>query len=391
MTLVERRHEDLNPVYLYMENFGNWPLLEAHEEVELAQSIELGRSAWNLAIVEERPLTTKEGEAFMEGLASRERFINSNLRLVFSIAKRFRAYHNFEPSPFLDVIQAGNLGLEHAVEKFDWSMGFKFSTYASNWIKQSISRHIGKDYRMVIPGHVQGDVSLLDMCEKLYGSDEIVLKETGWDKEKLASVRQARRLMDEPVESLDRKFGYDGSGEEAYDVTPDNNASVDFAAAEQARVLEQIIEFARSQLDDKEFSAYMSVSGLSNEDPKPTRQEVSDRTGISVQQIRDIVNRMKSFMSHPSVGIQAEFSETLSWQQSADCKEIGGVAIFFTKRGQSTKVAKAICAQCTQRETCLEFGMSVKHGIWGGESERGRRRLRPANSKPVTNKAEQAA
>ncbi len=378
---MERRYEGLDPVHLYMENFSYWPLLNAHEEANLAQSIELGRNAWDLAIVEERPLTTEECHAFMEGLASRDRFINSNLRLVVSVAKLFHKYHNFETSPFLDVIQAGNLGLEHAVEKFDWRMGFKFSTYATNWIKQYISKQIGKDHRLVIPSHTQDHVNLLEVCEMLYGDDEAILRETRWDKEKLAAVRQARRLIDQPVQSLDRTLGYDSLGETAYEVIPDNSASVDFISAEQARILERIVEFARGQLSDKEFLAYMAASGLSDEDPQPSRQEISDRTGMSAQQIHDIVNRMKSFMSHPSVGIQSEFNDSLSWQQSADCKDIDEVTVFFTKRGQSIKLAKAICAQCTQQEACLEFGMSFKHGIWGGESERARRNLRKASDR----------
>jgi len=130
---VERDEEDL--VRLYLTDIGQYPLLTKDDEVRLAQAIEAGNTArgeldagGSLTAARKRELrrTSREGER------AERTFVQSNLRLVVSIAKKYQA----SGLPLLDLIQEGNLGLMHAVEKFDWRKGFKFSTYATWWIRQ---------------------------------------------------------------------------------------------------------------------------------------------------------------------------------------------------------------------------------------------------------------
>ena len=149
---IERDDEDL--VRLYLTDIGQYPLLTKDDEVRLAQAIEAGRDAEADVAKAPKGLTTaKKRElrrAVMEGEQAQQTFVQSNLRLVVSIAKKYQA----SGLPLLDLIQEGNLGLMHAVEKFDWRKGFKFSTYATWWIRQAITRGIANTGRTIrLPVH----------------------------------------------------------------------------------------------------------------------------------------------------------------------------------------------------------------------------------------------
>jgi RNA polymerase sigma factor (sigma-70 family) len=137
---VERDEEDL--VRLYLTDIGQYPLLTKDDEVRLAQAIEGGTEARGEMEVRARELTAAND--------AQRTFVQSNLRLVASIAKKYQA----SGLPLLDLIQEGNLGLMHAVEKFDWRKGFKFSTYATWWIRQAITRGIANTGRTIrLPVH----------------------------------------------------------------------------------------------------------------------------------------------------------------------------------------------------------------------------------------------
>src|SRR5690606_1663020 len=149
---VERDEEDL--VRLYLTDIGQYPLLTKDDEVRLAQAIEAGNAARlelesagrSLSPARKRELR----RCSREGETAERTFVQSNLRLVVSIAKKYQA----SGLPLLDLIQEGNLGLMHAVEKFDWRKGFKFSTYATWWIRQAITRGIANTGRTIrLPVH----------------------------------------------------------------------------------------------------------------------------------------------------------------------------------------------------------------------------------------------
>src|SRR3954466_9933038 len=154
-TKLEDRDQDL--VRLYLDDIGRYPLLTKDDEVRLAQTMERGReAAAELASGEKLSPARKRAlrNAVREGEAAHLQFVNCNLRLVVSLAKRYQA----ADLPLLDLIQEGNLGLIHAVEKFDWRRGFKFSTYATWWIRQAIGRGIDNTARTIrLPVHA-GDL-----------------------------------------------------------------------------------------------------------------------------------------------------------------------------------------------------------------------------------------
>ena len=149
---IERDDEDL--VRLYLTDIGQYPLLTKDDEVRLAQAIEAGRAAEGEVAKAPKGLTTAKKRELrrcvIEGEQAQQTFVQSNLRLVVSIAKKYQA----SGLPLLDLIQEGNLGLMHAVEKFDWRKGFKFSTYATWWIRQAITRGIANTGRTIrLPVH----------------------------------------------------------------------------------------------------------------------------------------------------------------------------------------------------------------------------------------------
>src|ERR671914_628753 len=145
-------HEDL--VRQYLREIGQYPLLTDIQEVELARAIEEGERAYE-RVHSGKKMSDKQRieleHRIRQGRAAKRRFIQSNLRLVVSIAKKYSA----AGLPLLDLIQEGNLGLMRAVEKFDWQRGFKFSTYATWWIRQAITRAIADKARTIrIPVHM---------------------------------------------------------------------------------------------------------------------------------------------------------------------------------------------------------------------------------------------
>ena len=143
---VERDEEDL--VRLYLTDIGQYTLLTKDDEVRLAKQIEAGKAAATELENSKELTAARKRElrrAAREGEDAERSFVQSNLRLVVSIAKKYQA----SGLPLLDLIQEGNLGLMHAVEKFDWRKGFKFSTYATWWIRQAITRGIANTGRTI--------------------------------------------------------------------------------------------------------------------------------------------------------------------------------------------------------------------------------------------------
>jgi RNA polymerase primary sigma factor len=181
---------------LFLNEMARYPLLTPREEVELAQRIERGDRG------------------------AKERMINSNLRLVVSIAKRYRGHD----LPLLDLVQEGILGLIRAVEKFDWRRGYKFSTYATWWIRQAVQRGVANKSRTIrVPVHVTDRARRIARAEDLLTArlgrppeDAEIAAELGLDEAQIRWVRDAPRA----VASLDRRGGDDEEGSDLYDVLP---------------------------------------------------------------------------------------------------------------------------------------------------------------------------
>ena len=239
---VERDEEDL--VRLYLTDIGQYPLLTKDDEVRLAQAIENGNAAAEefertpakkLTPAKKRELrrTAREGET------AQRTFVQSNLRLVVSIAKKYQA----SGLPLLDLIQEGNLGLMHAVEKFDWRKGFKFSTYATWWIRQAITRGIANTGRTIrLPVHA-GDT--LARLQKARSRLELKLGRPATLAELAAEVEmpedkvtEALRFAAEPL-SLSEPLREDGDAELG-DIVEDRSAESPFETAATALLPDEI-------------------------------------------------------------------------------------------------------------------------------------------------------
>jgi len=295
---VERDEEDL--VRLYLTDIGQYPLLTKDDEVRLAQAIELRWEA-------EEELKTKKGltptrrrelnRAVRDGEKAQRTFVQSNLRLVVSIAKKYQA----SGLPLLDLIQEGNLGLMHAVEKFDWRKGFKFSTYATWWIRQAITRGIANTGRTIRPPVHAGDT--LARVQKAQARLELKLGRPATLSELGAEVElpedkliEALRFRAEPL-SLSEPLREDGDAELG-DVVEDRSAESPFEMAATA-LLPVEINRLLAPLDEREREILRLRFGLDRGEPR-TLEEVGEHFNLTRERIRQIEARAMSKLRHPS-------------------------------------------------------------------------------------------
>jgi RNA polymerase primary sigma factor len=282
----------------YLDGIGTYALLTAEEEVILAKAIERGNRA-EMALQSSQP---DQGErAKLEELAetgekARRRFIQANLRLVVSIAKR---YPN-SGLPFLDLIQEGNLGLIRAVEKFEYRKGFKFSTYATWWIRQAITRAIADKSRTIrVPVHMMDTITQMQTAEntliKRLGrapSDAEIAEEAGLT---LGKVREAKRVAPEPI-SLFEPVGEDNAT--IGDFIEDHDAAIPFELV-VARLNQDDLRIVLGRLNDRERSVIQMRYGLDNQEPK-TLDEVGRHFNVTRERIRQIESKALAKMRHPS-------------------------------------------------------------------------------------------
>lgn len=296
---AERDEEDL--VRLYLTDIGQYPLLTKDDEVRLAQAIEAGLEAREVLEKKQEVLTPfgkrELRRALKAGEDAKETFVRSNLRLVVSIAKRYQA----SGLPLLDLIQEGNLGLMHAVEKFDWRKGFKFSTYATWWIRQAISRGIANTGRTIrLPVHASDTVTRLDKARvflELKLGRRATLAELGRELEmpedKLVEVMRFRA---EPL-SLSEPLREDGDAELG-DVIEDRLAESPFEAASTS-LLPSAVERLLAPLDDRERKILTLRFGLDRGEPR-TLEEVGVHFNLTRERIRQIEACAMSKLRHPS-------------------------------------------------------------------------------------------
>ncbi|MDP7542264.1 MAG: sigma-70 family RNA polymerase sigma factor [Acidimicrobiales bacterium] len=296
---VERDEEDL--VRLYLTDIGQYPLLTKEGEVRLAQQIEGGVEAKaEMARAGDRVAPAKRRElrrAIRHGDEAERTFVQSNLRLVVSIAKKYQA----SGLPLLDLIQEGNLGLMHAVEKFDWRKGFKFSTYATWWIRQAITRGIANTGRTIrLPVHAGDTLARLQKArsrlEHKYGRPATLAELAAEVEMPEDKVTEALRFAAEPL-SLSEPLREDGDAELG-DVVPDREAESPFESAASALLPEQISRLL-APLDEREREILKLRFGLDRGEPR-TLEEVGEHFNLTRERIRQIEARAMSKLRHPS-------------------------------------------------------------------------------------------
>ncbi|MDL4771349.1 MULTISPECIES: RNA polymerase sigma factor RpoD [Thermomonosporaceae] len=286
-------------VRIYLREIGRVPLLTAEDEVELAKSIEAGLFA------EEKMAHTAilaRGERLdlellaREGVRAKQRLIEANLRLVVSIAKRYVGRGML----FLDLIQEGNLGLIRAVEKFDYTKGFKFSTYATWWIRQAITRAIADQARTIrIPVHMVETINKLVRVQRQLHQDlgrEPIPEEIGLEMG-LTPVRvvEIQRIAQEPV-SLQSPIGEEDS--DLGDFIEDADAVVPIEAAAFILLQDQL-EDILGTLSDREQRIIQLRFGLTDGHPR-TLEEVGREFGVTRERIRQIESKTLAKLRHPS-------------------------------------------------------------------------------------------
>lgn len=291
-----------DPVKDYLKQIGKVPLLNAAEEVELAMRIEAGLFA------EEKlsHMTAAEKSSQLgldlqwvarDGQRAKSHLLGANLRLVVSLAKRYTG----RGMQFLDLIQEGNLGLIRAVEKFDYTKGFKFSTYATWWIRQAITRAMADQARTIrIPVHMVEVINKLARVQRQMLQDlgreptpEELSRELDMTPEKVIEVQKYGR---EPI-SLHTPLGEDGDSEFG-DLIEDTEAVVP-ADAVGFTMLQRQLESLLDSLSEREAGVIRMRFGLGDGQPK-TLDQIGDTFGVTRERIRQIESKTMAKLRHPS-------------------------------------------------------------------------------------------
>jgi RNA polymerase sigma factor (sigma-70 family) len=283
----------------YLAELGEYPLLTAADEARLAQAIVDGRSAEE-RLAEDATLSRRARNELQRAVRTadqaRQLFIKSNLRLVVSIAKRYQS----PGMSLLDLIQEGNMGLMRAVEKFDHRKGFKFSTYATWWIRQAIGRGIADKGRTIrLPSHLMDTLSTLSRCSatmlKTLGREptaQELADETGLPLDKVEAALQAAP----DLVSLSAAVGEDGDNELS-DLVADHTLETPFDAA-AAAIERTDVRSLLDHLDERERQVIDMRFGLSNDEPL-TLDEVGRQFNLTRERIRQIEAKALTKLRHP--------------------------------------------------------------------------------------------
>ncbi len=291
-----------DPVKDYLKQIGKVALLNAAEEVELAMRIEAGLFAEDkLAVMSDAEKKSALGRELLwvakDGARAKSHLLGANLRLVVSLAKRYTG----RGMQFLDLIQEGNLGLIRAVEKFDYTKGFKFSTYATWWIRQAITRAMADQARTIrIPVHMVEVINKLARVQRQMLQDlgreptpEELSRELDMTPEKVVEVQKYGR---EPI-SLHTPLGEDGDSEFG-DLIEDTEAVVP-ADAVGFTMLQKQLESLLDSLSEREAGVIRMRFGLGDGMPK-TLDQIGDTFGVTRERIRQIESKTMAKLRHPS-------------------------------------------------------------------------------------------
>ncbi|MCL1891344.1 MAG: RNA polymerase sigma factor RpoD [Coriobacteriia bacterium] len=293
-----------DPVRMYLKEIGKVDLLSAAEEIDLAMKIEAGveagmqlEEAYKKKIELERRDSRRLSRVEQVGLDAKQQLIEANLRLVVSIAKRYVGRGML----FLDLIQEGNLGLIRAVEKFDYTKGFKFSTYATWWIRQAITRAIADQARTIrIPVHMVETINKLVRIQRQLLQEfgrEPTPEEIGERMEMTAErIREIQKISQEPV-SLETPIGEEEDSqlgdfiEDSAAVVPPDAASFSMLQEQLNKVLDGLAERERKVISLR--------FGLEDGHPR-TLEEVGREFGVTRERIRQIESKTLAKLRHPS-------------------------------------------------------------------------------------------
>jgi RNA polymerase primary sigma factor len=289
-----------DPVRMYLKEIGKVALLTAQDEVDLSKKMADGEFARDRMSSDEKLNDAQVREMLAlqrRGEGAKRHLVEANLRLVVSIAKRYVG----RGMAFLDLIQEGNLGLIRAVEKFDYTKGFKFSTYATWWIRQAITRAIADQARTIrIPVHMVETINKLVRIQRQLLQDlgrEPTAEEIAQQMELTAErVREIQKISQEPV-SLETPVGEEEDShlgdfiEDAEAVVPLERASF--------RLLQEQLEMVLHTLSEREKEVIRLRFGLVDGQPR-TLEEVGKKFGVTRERIRQIESKTLSKLRHPS-------------------------------------------------------------------------------------------
>lgn len=290
-----------DPVKDYLKQIGKVALLNAEQEVDLSKRIEAGLYADHLLKTKQETMTPKEIRELhyvvQDGQMAKNHLLEANLRLVVALAKKYTGRGML----FLDLIQEGNLGLIRAVEKFDYSKGYKFSTYATWWIRQAITRAMADQARTIrIPVHMVEVINKLARVQRQMLQDlgreptpDELAQELEMTPEKVVEVQKYGR---EPI-SLHTPLGEDGDSEFG-DLIEDSEAVVP-ADAVSFMMLQEQLQRVLDTLSERESGVIAMRFGLKDGQPK-TLDEIGRRYGVTRERIRQIEAKTMSKLRHPA-------------------------------------------------------------------------------------------
>jgi RNA polymerase primary sigma factor len=289
-----------DPVRMYLQEIGRVPLLDAQQEVELSMQRESGLRA-DLKLKAEGELSPAEkvmvDRDVRLGKRAQERLVEANLRLVVSIAKKYVG----RGMPLLDLVQEGNLGLMRAVEKFDYRKGFKFSTYASWWIRQAVTRALADQGRTIrVPVHMVETINKLAGVQRALSQElgrEPTIDEIASDLElEPAKVTELKRIAQDPL-SLETPLGEEDDSTLG-DFVPDLDAEAPVTAA-AFRLLQDYLRVVLEELSDREREVLIMRFGLRDGNIK-TLEEVGKHFKVTRERIRQLETKALAKLRQPS-------------------------------------------------------------------------------------------
>ncbi|MCB1245715.1 MAG: RNA polymerase sigma factor RpoD [Acidimicrobiia bacterium] len=289
-----------DPVRMYLQEIGRFPLLDTQQEVELAMQVEAGERA-SIRLLEATTLDPAERILLQRQIRKSERakarLAEANLRLVVSIAKKYVG----RGLSLLDLIQEGNLGLIRAVEKFDYRRGFKFSTYATWWIRQAVTRAIADQARTIrVPVHMVETINKLRMAQRVLHQElnrEPTIEEIAAEMDiESGKVTELRRIAQDPV-SLEAPIGEEDDGTLG-DVVPDLGADVPVEEA-AFKLLQEYLGLALEELNERERQVLVMRFGLADGNVR-TLEQVGEHFEVTRERIRQIETKALAKLRQPA-------------------------------------------------------------------------------------------